>query len=129
MCVITMNKIEQIKYIEENVPLETHFHSKRRTRHTFFKNINTELQAYLLGFYAADGNINEKRKTFRIHLHESDSEIIYLYKDIICPDARVFSRGEFTMPSSRDGKMITCHGTFGVDINSTILCNSLVDLG
>ena len=32
----------------------------------FFKSINSEEQAYLLGFYVADGNINEKRKTFRI---------------------------------------------------------------
>ena len=61
-----MNKEEQIKFIEENYPLYTHHTSNRRIRHDFFKNISTELQAYLLGFYTADGSIDEKRKTFRI---------------------------------------------------------------
>ena len=34
--------------------------------HDFFKSIETEEQAYLLGFFVADGNVNEKRKTLRI---------------------------------------------------------------
>lgn len=38
-----------------------------------------------------DGSINEKRKTLRIHLQKQDSEIVYLYKDIISPDARTFT--------------------------------------
>jgi len=85
-----MNKQEQIKFIENNYSLTISNGSKRRVRHTFFTNIETELQAYLLGFYVADGNINEKRKTFRIELQNQDSEIIYLYKDIISPDARLY---------------------------------------
>ena len=60
-----MNKIEQIKFIEDNYPLELHHIAKREIRHTFFSDIKTELQAYLLGFFAADGSINEKRKTFK----------------------------------------------------------------
>jgi len=63
-----MNKQEQIKYIEDNYPLTTHHISNRRIRHSFFSKIETELQAYLLGFYASDGSIDEKRKTLRIHL-------------------------------------------------------------
>ena len=59
-----MNKKEQIKFIEDNYPLTTNHISNRRIRHDIFSKIETELQAYLLGFYAADGNINEKRKTF-----------------------------------------------------------------
>lgn len=124
-----MNKLEQIQYIEDNFPLTTRHTSKRRTRHDFFTKINTEVQAYLLGFYAADGGLNEKRKTFRIHLNKNDSEIIYLYKDLICPDARVFTREETDMRGVRDSKSIHCNGTFGVDINSTVLCNALVNLG
>ena len=56
-----MNRQEQIKFIEDNYPLYTNHISNRRIRHTFFSKIETELQAYLLGFYAADGSINEKR--------------------------------------------------------------------
>ena len=61
-----MNKLEQLKYIEETYPLYTNHTSNRRIRHDFFKDISTEIQAYLLGFYAADGSVDEKRKTFRI---------------------------------------------------------------
>ena len=123
-----MNKNEQIKYIQDNYPLTTHHISNRRIRHGFFKNIKTELQAYLLGFYAADGNINEKRKTFRIHLQKQDAELVYLYKDIISPDARVFTVQEH-QTTGRNGMLITAHESFGVDITSSELCNSLVDLG
>ena len=58
-----MNKQEQIKFIEDNYPLTTNHISNRRIRHSIFSKIETELQAYLLGFYAADGSIDEKRKT------------------------------------------------------------------
>lgn len=124
-----MNKEEQIKFIEENYPLYTHHTSNRRIRHDFFKNISTELQAYLLGFYTADGSIDEKRKTFRIHLSIKDSELVYLYKDIISPDARLFSIADNYKTTGRDGKEITGHGSIGVDISSAILVNDLVELG
>ena len=124
-----MNKEEQIKFIEENYPLYTHHTSNRRIRHDFFKNISTELQAYLLGFYTADGSIDEKRKTFRIHLSIKDSELVYLYKDIVSPDARLFSVADNYKTTGRDGKEITGHGSIGVDISSAILVNDLVELG
>ena len=123
-----MNKIEQIKLIEDKYPLYTHHISNRRIRHQFFSKIETELQAYLLGFYAADGSINEKRKTFRIHLQKQDSELVYLYKDIISPDAKTFTVKEhFT--TGRNGMKTIAHESFGVDITSAELCNSLVNLG
>lgn len=113
-----MNKIEQIKFIEDNYPLYTNHTSNRRIRHDFFSKIETELQAYLLGFYAADGNINEKRKTLRIHLQKRDSEIVYLYKDTISPDARVFTIDEHKT-TGRNGMMVVAHESFGVDITSS----------
>ena len=122
-----MNKQEQIKFIEDNYPLYTNHISNRRIRHTFFSKIETELQAYLLGFYAADGNINEKRKTLRIHLQKQDSELVYLFKDFISPDARTFSVQEHET-TGRNGNKITAHESFGVDITSSELCNSLVEL-
>lgn len=57
-----MTKQEQIKFIEDTYPEYTNHFSKRAIRHDFFSEIKTELQAYLLGFYAADGNINENEK-------------------------------------------------------------------
>lgn len=123
-----MNKEQQIKFIEDNYPLYTNHISNRRIRHNFFDSIQTELQAYLLGFYAADGSINEKRKTLRIHLQKGDSEIVYLYKDIISPDARTYMISEH-QTTGRNKKKITAHESFGVDITSANICNSLVNLG
>ena len=100
-----MTKQEQILFIQDNYPLTTNHISNRRIRHTFFENIQTEIQAYLLGFYAADGNINELRKTLRIHLQKSDSELVYLFKDIISPDARTFVVDEHKT-TGRNGKEI-----------------------
>ena len=123
-----MNKKEQIKFIEDTYPLTTNHISNRRIRHDIFSKIETELQAYLLGFYAADGNINEKRKTFRIHLQKQDSELVYLYKDIISPDARTFTV-EAHKTTGRNGQEVNAHKSFGVDITSAKLCTDLVNLG
>ena len=123
-----MTKQEQIKFIEDNYPLYINSGAKRRLRHNFFSNIETELQAYLLGFYAADGNINEKRKTFRIHLQKQDAELVYLYKDIISPDAYLFTKEEH-QTTGRNGIVVTAHESIGVDINSITICQDLVKLG
>ena len=123
-----MNKQEQIKFIEDNYPLITNHISNRRIRHDIFSKIETELQAYLLGFYSADGSINEKRKTFRIHLQKQDSELVYLYKDIISPDARTFTV-EVHKTTGRNGQEVNAHESFGVDITSAKLCTDLVNLG
>ena len=123
-----MNKTEQIKFIEQNYEFSSGIHSSRRVRQNFFEKIETEVQAYLLGFYAADGNINEKRKTFRIHLQQSDSELVYLYKDLISPDARLFTMKEHVV-KARNGQLVTAHESIGVDINSSKICNDLVNLG
>ena len=123
-----MTKQEQILFIQDNYPLTTNHTSNRRIRHTFFENIQTEIQAYLLGFYAADGNINELRKTLRVHLQKQDSDIIYLFKDFISPDARTFIKPEHKT-TGRNGKEITAHESFGIDITSSQICQSLVELG
>lgn len=123
-----MNKQEQIKFIEDNYPLETHHISKRALRHSIFQNIETELQAYLLGFFAADGSINEKRKTLRIHLQKQDSEIVDLFKDIISPNAYTFINPEHVV-TGRNGMKVHASESYGVDITSSQICNDLVSLG
>ena len=123
-----MNKKIQLKYIEDNYPLTTHHISNRRIRHSFFSKIETELQAYLLGFYAADGSIDEKRKTLRVHLQKQDNEIVYLFKDVISPDARTFTV-QSKIVTGRNGMKVQGHESFGVDITSAEICNDLVNLG
>lgn len=123
-----MNKLEQEEYINNHFKLEVHHTSKRRTRHTIFSDIKTELQAYILGFFAADGSVDEKRKTFRLKLQQDDSEIVYLVKDTICPDARIFSVEPYEI-TGRNNKKYIGKPQFGVDINSTFIVNDLVNLG
>lgn len=123
-----MNKQEQINFIQDNYPAYTNHISKRRIRHDFFKDIRTELQAYLLGFYAADGSSDEKRKTVRVCLQEQDSEIVYLFKDIISPDARLYTISP-RIVTGRNRAKVQGHEAFGVDITSSILVQDLVQLG
>ena len=54
--------------------------------------------------------------------------MVYLYKDIISPDARTFSVVEHPT-TGRGGMAVMAHESFGVDIVSAKLCNDLVNLG
>ena len=123
-----MTKLEQEQYISDNFKLEVRHTSKRPTRHTIFSDIKTEVQAYILGFFAADGSVDEKRKTFRIKLQQDDNEIIYLVRDIICPDARVFTTDSYKI-TGRNNKEYIGKPQLGIDINSTFIVNDLVSLG
>lgn len=123
-----MTKEEQIQYIKDNYPLYVNDpRAKRALRHTFFSKIETEMQAYMLGFYAADGSINEKRKTFRIHLQWQDADTVNLYR-IISPDAYSFIKNEHKT-TGRNHMIITAHKSYGIDINSIVICQDLVRWG
>lgn len=122
-------KIEkQVQILEDICPTSKHHTSVRMIRHSFFKNIQTEIQAYLLGFFIADGNIEEKRKCFRIQLNEKDKEIIDYYKDFIGPDSRIFlQKGHDII--GRKGQIYHQKNFIGIDIVSAELTKSLADLG
>ena len=124
-----MNKEEQFKYIDKHFPYECGRLSSRRVRQTFFSRIDTELQAYLLGFHAADGCVDDSRNTFRVQLQESDSELIYLFKDNIAPDARVFTIPSRELVCPRTGKHYTSAAMFGVNIYCAHLTDDLTKLG
>lgn len=69
----SLNLQKRRKIIEEN------------TRHDFFDCIDTEIKAYLLGFYYADGSLNAQRKRIRISIDFNDIEIINLFREYIAP--------------------------------------------
>ena len=122
------NKEKQIELIELEYPLYKNATSKREIRHDFFKNIQTEIQAYLLGFHAADGSLDEERKMFRVKLQERDNEIVDLYK-IISPDARTFRSDGYESKATVRGRTIKTNAIYGIEITSKILVTDLVDLG
>jgi len=74
------------EYLNINYPLYTNHISKREIRHDFFKNIDTELHAYLLGLIMSDGSIDNKRATLSHTVNEKDKELLNYYK-FICPKA------------------------------------------
>lgn len=43
----------------------------------WFKNIDTEVKAYYLGFLYADGNVSKRENSFKIELHKKDIGILY----------------------------------------------------
>ena len=106
---------EQIQILEGICPASKHHTSKRMIRHSFFKDIQTEIQAYLLGFFIADGNIEAKRKCFRIQLNENDEEIINLYKEYIGPESRIFRQKGHDI-QGRNGKIYHQKDFIGIDI-------------
>lgn len=66
------------------------------TNDTFFDDIDSEIKAYLLGFFIADGCVskdekNENRKAVRlsVNLSEKDREIVELFQQYICPNNKI----------------------------------------
>lgn len=122
-----MNTEKQFEILNKICPLYKINNSKREVRHHFFNDIQTEIQAYILGFFAADGSVDEERKTFRIKLQEDDVDVIELITNIISPDSRRFHINSYDI-KGRNGEIYTGKPQEGIDINSTILVNTLNDL-
>lgn len=114
---------EQQKEISK-IPFSTNHTSKRLTRHSFFENITTELQAYMLGLALSDGSVNEKRKTFTLGVSVKDEELINLFKDQICPEAyiRYMKRDNLT---GRGGVSINDNGSVFISITSAKMFKDL----
>lgn len=123
-----MNKENQLKFINENYELYCTHSSKRKIRHDIFSNIETELQAYLLGIYASDGSADMKRKTIRLQLQSEDKDIVNLFKNTISPNARTFVKQPYKT-TGRNGMIINGNGSYGVDISSSIIVNDLIKIG
>lgn len=67
---------------------------KYQVNDNFFKEINSEEKAYLLGFFLADGSYCLGRKCtksykFSIMLQKEDDNVIKLFKDNIIPDKQI----------------------------------------
>jgi hypothetical protein len=122
-----MNKNEQLDILNKICPLYQNNTSKRKLRHDFFKNIETEIQAYLLGFHAADGNVNLERHTLRVRLTKTDSEIVQLFKEIISPEA--YTRDVNGFSSIIRDNIVTTKTAYEVSISSKVLVGDIIQLG
>jgi hypothetical protein len=113
--------------LDDICPLFINNPSKRKIRHNFFSNIQTEIQAYLLGFHAADGSVNLERNTLRVKVTKKDEEIIELFKSFISPDAYCRNVEGFTTIIRE--KQITTKNASEISIASKYITEDLIELG
>ena len=95
------------EYLNIHYPLYTNHISKRETRHDFFKNIDTELHAYLLGLIMSDGSIDDKRATLSHTVNEKDKTIECVrmggaFKDKIIKTTYSYEDGEYFKIDERE---------------------------
>lgn len=109
-------------------PLYKHGTSKRKIRHEFFRNIKTELQAYLLGILASDGCLVERTHAVQLHINPIDSELFDLFK-IISPDAKIIKNKPYLSNAKVRGRQVQSRESEKIVIQSTILYNDLIKLG
>jgi hypothetical protein len=92
--------------------------NKCKINHNFFNEINTESNAYWLGFLMADGHINDKIKSgalqLHIHLSKRDKEHLKNFHTDICSTNKILI--------GNDNDIISNH-------SSDILCGDLIKLG
>lgn len=108
-------------------PLEKTGKGIKNIRHRFFHSIETEIQAYLLGFIAADGSIDEKRNTLSIHVSAKDIEIPQLFQKWVSPESSIESYVGNTFNSR--GKTYTSKDSVRINITSKQLISDLKNLG
>lgn len=99
-------------------------YSKSRIKHDFFTKIDSEIKAYLLGFYYGDGNMRKSSSIF-ISVSEEDMCVLELYKEHISPTSHISVRPSRT--NKRTG--YTSKPMADVSICSKEICNSLVSYG
>ena len=119
---------KNLEYIKNNYPLFTNGTSKRKIRHNFFSKIETELQAYLLGFIMSDGSVNKKRHTLTIHINDKDIEIFDLFK-IISPEAYTENCKGYESIATVNGRTVKNKSSIRLSIASKILIEDLEKLG
>ena len=117
-----------IEYLNIHYPLDLNSRSKRETRHDFFKNIDTEVHADLLGLIMSDGSIDDKRATLSHALNAEDKELLKYYK-VICPKAYTQELAPAQSKGVRDNKPITRSLCIRLAIASVILIKDLHNLG
>lgn len=74
---------------------------KYEVKDDFFKTIDSEEKAYLLGFFLADGSYGlgsgcKNSYRYQIKLQEKDLEIVNMYKKYITPDSPLIYKEPFT---------------------------------
>jgi hypothetical protein len=94
-------------------------------RHTYFSCVNSPLQAYILGFLAADGNVFGGLSRIGIELSNKDYDLLTLIRDELAPNHIIRTRhreksntsygsGDYSTLSFTSHKMVADLARFGI---------------
>jgi hypothetical protein len=69
-----------------------------------FSKVDTQEKAYILGLFAADGNMTKGKTQINIGLSGEDGEFIYTIRDILCSEHKISIRDRGVMVDPRNGQ-------------------------
>jgi len=128
-CFNDANKARYHKKCVENPP--HHRWNRDLVRHSYFAHVDTPLQAYILGFLAADGNIESNAPRISLELSVKDVDLLTLIRDELAPghsirmrtrkaSANRFGSGESAMFAFTSVEMLTHLARFGIVPKKTL---------
>lgn len=97
---VCSKKIKEKMYMGRNNP-----NSKYNLDDNFFKEVNNEEKAYLLGWIASDGSITPS--TITIAIHKKDVKCLEILRDIICSELPITDKIETIKTFSINSKTIS----------------------
>lgn len=69
--------------------------------HNYFDNIDTEIKAYLLGFFIADGWLNVGNSRFGLQIKEEDNIVLHYIKNEFVNDSVISTKNRTTETVTR----------------------------
>lgn len=111
---------EMDKFFKNHDLKHRNYYLDRYTKHDFFDKIDSELKAYLLGLYYADGSISYKRISFCFT--EKDVELIKLIHENICP----FNKISYTKSYSSKKSGYASKPLYNITFKSEHMCETLI---
>ena len=123
ICLSAAQKARYEKKCVENPP--KHRWNRDSVHHAYFSSIDMPIQAYILGFLAADGTIVSSVPRIALELSVKDYELLELIRDELAPDHTIrkrsrekssnrFASGESATLSFTSSQMVTDLARFGI---------------
>jgi hypothetical protein len=105
VCFNAYSKARREKKLAANPELVSFRWKRDLVRHDYFRQIDSPLKAYILGFLAADGNLLARLHRITLELAAKDSALLALIRDELAPGCNLRSR------SRRGGEYVVLNFT------------------
>jgi hypothetical protein len=92
-CKSCFNEEGSARYERQCVKMPPKYRWRRNeVMHDFIANVTTPLQAYLLGFLAADGNVLSPQDRISVELSTKDLDLLTLIRNTLAPGHQIRKR-------------------------------------